>query len=127
MKSIASTKDSQLLWNNILMMNIFIAFKIIPTKLAKWEEWSLKMKSFQDWFNSQVISYRELSQNSNSKSHTNKFRCVEQRKVVTNIKVTSSNNSNKKPRSNLGIMWKIQNHKQKIKREEKQTHQEMFP
>jgi len=32
------------------------------------------------------------------------------------IKVTSSNNNNNKPRSNLEIKWKAQNHKQKIKR-----------
>jgi len=39
---------------------------------------------------------------------------------------TSSHNNNNKPRSNLWIKWKTQNHKQKIKREEKQKHQEMF-
>jgi len=37
-------------------------------------------------------------------------------KVVTNIKVTSSNNNNNKPRSNLGIKCKGQNNKQKINR-----------
>jgi hypothetical protein len=49
-----------------------------------------------------------------------------EREVVTNMKVDSSNNNNNKPRSNLGTKCKEQNCKQKIKREEKQTHQEMF-
>jgi len=48
------------------------------------------------------------------------------RAKVSNIKVTSSNNNNNKPRSNLGTKCKTQNHKQNIKREEKQTHQEVF-
>jgi len=48
------------------------------------------------------------------------------REVVTNIKVASRNNNNKKARSKLGTKCKAQNHKQKIKREDKQTHQEMF-
>jgi len=42
------------------------------------------------------------------------------RKVVINIKVTSSNDNNNKPRSNLGTKCKTQNHNQNIKREEKQ-------
>jgi len=31
---------------------------------------------------------------------------MEQKKVVTNIKVTSSNNNNNIPISNIGIKWK---------------------
>jgi len=53
-----------------------------------------------------------------------KLWCVE-RKVVTNIKVTTNNNNNKH-RCNLGIKWKTQNQRQKIKRRAKQTHQKMF-
>jgi len=59
--------------------------------------------------------------------NNNKPRCVEKRKVVINLKTTSDNNNNKKkPRSNLEIKCKAQNHKQKINREKKQTRQEVF-
>ena len=44
---------------------------------------------------------------------------------VINITLTSSNNNNI-PRSNLGTKCKVQNHKHKIKREEKQPHQKIF-
>ena len=47
------------------------------------------------------------------------------RKVVTNIKVTSSNNNNNKPRSNLGIKWKAQNNKQN-KREKWNKHTKKY-
>jgi len=46
--------------------------------------------------------------------------------VITNIKVTSSNNNNNKPIYNVGTKCKTQNYKQKIKIEEKETHHEMF-
>jgi len=48
------------------------------------------------------------------------------REVLTKIKLTSINNNNNKPRSNLGTKYKTQNHKHKIKREEKQTHKKIF-
>ena len=48
------------------------------------------------------------------------------RELVTNIKLTSSNNNNNKPIYNIGIKCKAQNHKQNIKKEEKQTYQKMF-
>jgi len=48
------------------------------------------------------------------------------RKLVTNIKVTSSNNKNNILRSNLETKCKTQNHKKMIKRDEKQTHHETF-
>jgi len=48
------------------------------------------------------------------------------RRLVINIKVTSSNNKNNILKSNLETKCKIQNHKKMIKRDEKQTHHEMF-
>lgn len=61
--------------------------------------------------------------NSDSKPQKN-FDVWSKQKVVINIKVTSSNNN--KPRFNLGIKCKAQNHMQKINREDKQIHDEMF-
>jgi len=53
---------------------------------------------------------------------------VEKRKVVTNIKVTSSNINNNKSRSNLGIKWKTQKPQAKDKeRKETNTPQNVYP
>ena len=57
----------------------------------------------------------------NVKYHTSKLRCVEQRKVIINIKIDLRNNNNKRPRSNIGTKYKAQNQKQQIKRRKK-TH-----
>jgi len=46
--------------------------------------------------------------------------CGGRREIITNIKVVSIKNINNKPRSTLGTKYKAQNHKQKIKRREKQ-------
>jgi len=53
---------------------------------------------------------------------------LEQRKVVTNIKVTTSNNNNKKPRSNLGIKVKSTKPQAKEKeRRETNTPRNVYP
>jgi len=53
---------------------------------------------------------------------------VEKRKVETNIKVTTRNNNNNKPRSNLGIKWKNTKPQAKYKeRRETNTPKNVYP
>jgi len=55
----------------------------------------------------QRINTQILSCEVRLKTHKNKLRCAEQKEVVTNIKVVSSNNNNYNRRP---IQWRSQNY-----------------